>query len=110
MAKMKLVLLVEVDEEKLLPGNAFTVLPDKMYDLIAEALPNGALELSSMHLVNPKRNVERVINLLALNYHHYTVSVRGEPCEEEDCEQHDQKNVIDFHDRRHRNFPAPGIN
>ena len=110
MAKTKLILLIDVDEEALPQGNAYAALPDQLYSAIFDALPGGGLELANMYMANPKEDVELKAREMSLHYHHYAVSVRGEKCEEENCEIHPHQNVINFHDHRQRNSAAPGIN
>jgi hypothetical protein len=110
MALQRLLLVVDVDEGKLPPGNAYTELPDQLVGVIQGASPREALELAAVYLLNPAFNIEDEIGSLALNYHHYAVSVRGETCEEDDCEQHPMKNVLSFHDHKNRNSPPPGVN
>lgn len=110
MATQKLLLVVVVDEEKLPMGNAYTDLPDRLVDVVQRALPNDALELDAVYLLNPALDLDTEVGQMALNYHHYAVSVRGERCEEDDCEQHPTRNVLNFHDHKIRNSPPPGVN
>jgi hypothetical protein len=109
-AKTKLILFVDVNEDALPKGSPYTDLPDQLYGAIADTLPHDALELSSLYLTNPKQSVEKEVLSFVLNYHHYAVNVRGEPCGEKDCEQHQHQNVLSFHDHKNRNNPPPGVN
>lgn len=110
MAKTQLVLFIDVDEDVLPKGSPYTGLPDQLYTTLFDALPAGALEMTGMYMANPKQDAEKAVRARSLNYHHYAVNIRGEPCEEEECEQHPVKNVISFHDHKQRNSPAPGVN
>lgn len=109
MAKKTLLLLVTVNEDELPPGDAYTALPDKIDAAIATSLPG--IDLSSLYLLGTKSKklIERIANDTAINYHHYAVTVRGEKCQEKDCEQHPVTNVLDFHDHRkgHRTTQRP---
>lgn len=107
MATQKLLVLVEVDEDKLLTGNAYTELPNELDAAISKI---NALDLTGVYLLNPKVDEERLMNKVALNYHHYAVSVRGEKCTEEQCEQHHHANVILFDDHTSRRRAPPGVN
>jgi hypothetical protein len=110
MAKTQLVLFIEVDEAALPKGSPYTELPDQLYTTIYDTLPSGALQMTGVYMANPKQDAEKAVRNRALNYHHYAVNIRGEACEEEECEQHPVKNVISFHDHKHRNNPPPGVN
>lgn len=110
MAKTKLLLIVEVDEDRLPGGNIYTEMPDHLAGIIGDASPPGSLYLDGMYMLNPAIDVDTKISPLVLNYHHYAVNVRGETCEEETCEQHPVKNVIRFDDHPRRNQNPPGIN
>jgi len=112
MAKKWLLLLLEVTEEELPEGNVYTELPDKLCDKLAAVLPETALEFYSMYLLSRKQKleVERLADKTAVNYHHYAVSVRGEKCDEKDCEQHPLQNILDLNDHKQRRKNAPGLN
>jgi len=112
MAKKWLLLLLEINEDELPSGNVYTELPDKLDALLSGALPNSAADLSSVHLLTKKQKqfIEHIADDTAINYHHYAVSVRGEKCNEEDCEQHPIRNVLNLHDHRRGNQTPPGVN
>jgi hypothetical protein len=107
MAIQKLLVLIEVDEDKLVAGNAYTELPNELDAAISKV---NALDLKAVYLLNPKIDELKLMNKVALNYHHYAVSVRGEKCQEEQCEQHHNANVILFHDHTNRHRAPPGVN
>jgi hypothetical protein len=105
MATQRLLAIIEVDEDRLGEGNGYNELPDKIVKAI-DRIP--ALEVETIFLLNPKLNPTAWLNALALNYHHYAVSVRGEKCTEKNCEQHSVGgNVIHFnaHHIRRNNSP-----
>jgi hypothetical protein len=110
MAKTKLLLIVEVDEDALQGVSPYGELPDRLWVTVAKLLPTRALELTKVFLGNPKINVDKAMAGIAIDYHHYTVSVRGEACRDKDCEQHQHRNVFNLHDHRHRCSSPPGIN
>lgn len=97
MAKKWLLMLVEVDEALLPPGDAYTTLPDKLDETIASKFPS--LEVDGIYLLSPKhkKTIESAADDIAINYHHYAVSVRGEKCSEENCEQHPTQNILSLH-------------
>lgn len=110
MAKTKLILFIDVDEDVLPKGNSYKELPDQLYTTIFDMLPKGTLEMTGLYMANPMQDAEQAVRVRAINYHHYAVNIRGETCEEEDCEQHPTKNVFKLNDHRHRNSPPPGVN
>lgn len=107
---MKVLLLVEIDEELLSGATPYAALPDQLDKAILRATPRVAAKLETMFLLNPRKNPMRALNNLALNYHHYAVAVRGEKCTIKDCELHPQKNVLSFHDYSRRSENPPGVN
>jgi len=111
MAQKWLLLLVAVDEETLPEGNSYTALPDKLDAAISTVAPS-AVDLSFIYLLNQKQKsfIKRVADDTAIDYHHYAVSVRGEKCNEENCEQHPVQNVLNFHDHRKGRRTPPGVN
>jgi hypothetical protein len=110
MAKKWLLLLVGVEEDQLPQGNVYTALPDKMDEIVASTWPG--LWVEKLYLVSSKQaqSVQRIADDTAIDYHHYAVSVRGEKCTEEDCEQHPVQNVLSFHDHGKRHRAPPGVN
>jgi len=110
MAKKWLLLLLEVDEEKLNAPNAYTDLPNQIGLAVAEA--NEAVELDALYLLNQKQKklVKHIADDSAIDYHHYAVTVRGEKCLEDDCEEHPPTNVLNFYDHTSRPQGSPGIN
>jgi hypothetical protein len=111
MAKKWLLLLVSVAEEEMPEGLTYTAFPDKLDEAISTVAP-GVLDLNSMYLLHQKQKhfIEHVADDTAVNYHHYAVSVRGEKCNEENCEEHLTKNVLSFDDHIKRRRTAPGVN
>lgn len=107
MATQKLLALIEVDEDQLVAGNAYTEIPNELDATVSKIT---GLDLTGVYLLNPKVDVERLMHKVALNYHHYAVSVRGEKCNEEQCEQHHNANVILFNDHTNRHRAPPGVN
>lgn len=110
MAKKWLLLLVEVDEEQLPSGDVYTALPDKLDAAVASSLPGVDLEKIYMLGRKQKQFIERIADDTAVDYHHYAVSVRGEKCTEENCEQHPVHNILNFHDHSERRRTPPGVN
>jgi hypothetical protein len=110
MAKTKLVLFIDVDEDLLSKGSSYTELPDQLYTTLYEAFSEGTLEMAGLYLANPTQDAERAVQARALDYHHYAVSVRGEKCTEKNCEQHPGNNILSFHDHSERHRPPPGVN
>lgn len=110
MAKKWLLMLVGVDEANLPSGDVYTTLPDKLDAAVASALPG--LDLSKVFMLGHKQKqfIERIANDTAVDYHHYAVTVRGEKCTEENCEQHPVQNVLNFHDHSKRHRTPPGVN
>ena len=107
---MKLILLVELEEDLLTGASPYADLPDQLDKAILEATPRGAAQVDSLFLLNPRKNPLRALNNLALNYHHYAVNVRGEKCTDPDCELHPNQNVLNFHDYSRRSENPPGFN
>lgn len=112
MAKKWLLLLLEVNEENFPEGDVYTQIPDKLDSLVGAALPDGALDLQKIYLLNKKQKlrIEQVADATAINYHHHAVSVRGEKCVEACCEQHPTKNVLNFNDHKRQRSSSPGVN
>jgi hypothetical protein len=112
MAKKWLMLLLEVNEDELPEGNVYTDLPEKLDEAITKVMQPPALDLKTLHLLTlkQKRLIERIADDSAVNYHHHAVSVRGEKCAEEDCEQHPITNVLNLHDHRRGSNTPPGVN
>ena len=109
MATKTILLVVEVREDKL-KGNAYTRLPDTLDAMISTLLPNGALDLTTMYLLNPRCPAEPALSDMALDYHHYAVNIRGEKCEETDCEQHQLIRGLALYDYGSSNQAPPGVN
>ena len=111
MAKKWLLLFVGVEEDEMSKGVTYTSLPDKLDGAISTLIPD-VLGLSSVYLINRKQKqiIQRIADETAVNYHHYAVSVRGEKCNEENCEQHPIQNVLNFHDHSSRHRTPPGVN
>lgn len=109
MATQRLLAVIEVDEEYLGEGHQYSEIPDKIAARI-DSLP--ALDLQALYLVDAKKDLDAWIGKISLNYHHYAVSIRGERCREDICEEHGVGGkVLDlngYHFRRH--LPPQGIN
>ncbi len=110
MATTTLILLVEIDEDTLPKGSAYTELPDQLYDMVEDFFPAAMATLKKVYLANPKVDVDKFLVDAVLDYHHYAVSVRGERCEEDDCEQHPRSNLVLLHGDTQRASSPPGIN
>lgn len=110
MAKQNLLLWLEVDEDELPPGDAYTHLPDEIDRVLSHGFTHSALTLSAVYMLHPSRDPRKLLNSVALNYHHYAVDVRGERCHEPACEQHHSATVLNLHDHKHGNPNPPGIN
>lgn len=110
MAKKWLMLMVAVDEDALPPGDVYTALPDKLDTAVVSTVPG--LDLDALYMLSTKQKnfIARIANDTAIDYHHHAVSVRGEKCCEENCEQHPIRNVLNFHDHRQRRRAPPGVN
>jgi len=111
MAKKWLLLLVAVAEDEMPEGLTYTAIPDKLDGVIATVAP-GVIDLNSVYLLNRKQKhfIEHIADDTAVDYHHYAVSVRGEKCNEENCEQHPIQNVLNFNDHNKRRRTPPGVN
>lgn len=110
MATQRLLAIIEVDEEYLGEGHGYTEIPDKIAARI-DSLP--ALDLQAIYLLDPKqKKLDPLLEKISLNYHHYAVSIRGERCREEICEEHGVGgkvlNLNGYHFRRH--IPPQGVN
>jgi len=106
-----LLLFLEIDEDVLPAGNSYTELPDKLDRAISDIQPGG-VELRTVYLLGPTQSkiLKKLANDSAIDYHHHAVTVRGEKCEEEECEQHPVQNVLSFYDHQKRNHTPPGVN
>jgi len=110
MGKQTLLVLLEVDENALPAGNAYTALPKALESMLSKGPVGDALSFSALYLLNPACDIEETLCFLALNYHHYAVAVRGEECTEHNCEQHPVQLALNFYDNKQRYPNPPGIN
>jgi hypothetical protein len=105
-----LLLLLGVNEKQL-PAGGYTLLADALNVLIPSNVTG--LNLDKLYLITSKQKsrIQRMAHKTALDYHHYAVSIRGEPCTIENCEQHNLGKVLNlyaYHSTRNRK--PPGIN
>jgi hypothetical protein len=110
MGKQRLLVLLDVDEEALPAGNAYTNLPTALERMLSKGPVGRALTLSEVYLLNPACDIEETLWYYSVNYHHYAVGVRGETCTEHPCEQHPVQLALSLHDHQQRCASPPGLN
>jgi hypothetical protein len=105
--KKWLVLLVEVDEDKLVQdgfpkGAEISSLPDALKQMITKLAPHSSLDLQKVYLLTDRQKdaVLEYVEAHSLPYHEYAVRIRGERCVVKGCDLHHECMVINLHDRR----------
>lgn len=109
MAVKRLVVIMEIDEDRLREGSPpqrreLSRLPERLGSAVAGTLVSGALEATHMYLVDGDMEQKLLDQLeeVALDYHTYAVDEHGEMCEDHNCPFHGGATVIRLDDRRPR--------